>query len=64
MSYQKLDIINKLAQEEKEEHEADLRKKNEKLLGMMKKIEDDKPKEGWGFTKKTAGPELGGREEF
>ena len=30
----------------------------------MKKIEDDKPKEGWGFTKKTAGPELGGREEF
>lgn len=53
-----------MAQEEKKEREADLRKKNEKLLGMMKKIEDDKPQEGWGFTKKTAGPGVGGREEF
>lgn len=29
-----------------------MRKKNEELLTMMKKIEDEKPDDGWGFKKK------------
>ena len=52
-------LEEKKAQEAKEaeaKYQADLKKKNEELLNLMKKIEDDKPDEGWGFTKKTSKP--------
>jgi hypothetical protein len=29
-----------------------MRKKNEELLNLMKKIENEKPEDGWGFKKK------------
>jgi hypothetical protein len=44
----------KEAKEAEVKYQADLKKKNDELLSLMKKIEDDKPEEGWGFTKKTA----------
>lgn len=36
------------------EHDALMRKKNEELLNLMQKMEEDKP-EGWGFDKKIEG---------
>jgi len=44
----------KEAKEAEAKYQSDLKKKNDELLSLMKKIEDDKPEEGWGFTKKTA----------
>ena len=45
-------------------YQADLKKKNDELLNLMKKIEDEKPDEGWGFTKKTSKPGANAQEEF
>lgn len=44
----------KEAKEAEAKYQADLKKKNDELLNLMKKIEDDKPNEGWGFSKKNA----------
>ena len=37
------------------ENDALMRKKNEELLKLMQKMEDDKP-EGWGIDKKSGSP--------
>ena len=37
---------------EQAEHDEQMRKKNEELLNLMQKIENEKPDDGWGFKKK------------
>ena len=39
-------IMEKSKQEA--EYQEQMKKKNEELLKLMQKIEDDKPKDGWG----------------
>ena len=63
----KKQLEEKKAREAKEaeaKYQADLKKKNDELLGLMKKIEDDKPEEGWGFSKIASKPGANQQDEF